>query len=70
MFTLDPGESYILNDGDSYLSANKIRLGAKSKTREWTQYLQGDQWMVDMDASGERRYPGDTPQIFTFKLPE
>jgi hypothetical protein len=67
---LKPGEAYILNDGMKHLSANKIRIWAKSATKEWRDHFASDLWLVDLDASGQRRYPGEEMDIYAFQLKE
>ncbi|MCI0641642.1 MAG: hypothetical protein L0Y72_27320, partial [Gemmataceae bacterium] len=69
-FELEPGAEFTLNDGMNLLSANRMRLVARSATRSWTGYAENDLWTVDADASGERRYLAPAMETFTFYLPE
>ncbi|MBI3410372.1 MAG: hypothetical protein HY040_18700 [Planctomycetes bacterium] len=69
-FVLAPGEAFVVGEDNELFTANKIRIWAKSATKEWRQYEGTDLWLIDLDAVGQRRYQSAEMQTYTFRLPE
>jgi len=65
---LNPGQSYTLALGDRPLAAAKTRIWASTRTRNFLDYQDNDLWLVEMDASNQRRYQAPALETFTFNL--
>lgn len=67
---LDPAKSIKVQMDNEPVTAQKIRIWAKSGDKTWNQYRNADLYLVDQDATGERRYQAADVATYVFDLKE
>ncbi|MBI3408783.1 MAG: hypothetical protein HY040_10540 [Planctomycetes bacterium] len=67
---LEPGKSMKLQMDNEPVAAQKIRIWAKGADKAWNQYRNTDLYLVELDATGERRYQAADVATYVFDLKE